>query len=99
MQKTSTLETHTLVMNQYKTEIENMANAKLDLEQKCANYKSEMLNLKSLRETYPYLLKEALKFVLNKKHKLVHSLKPFTQEELVSIQEAFNDAGVDLKKQ
>jgi hypothetical protein len=47
----------------------------MDLEQKLAFMNVEKSNLISFKETIPYVLREALKWVLNKNSKLKHSLR------------------------
>lgn len=69
------LETTTQVLNEFLKQIEKASSMKLDLENQLAYIKSENCKLMSFKETYPYILREALKYVLNKSSKLKHSLK------------------------
>jgi len=57
---------------------------------------AEKSNLISLKETYPYVLKESLKWVLNKSSKLHHSLKSLNEEDIIEIKDIFKEVGVPL---
>ena len=58
----------------------------------------EKSNLISLKETVPYLLKESLKYVLNKKSRLQHTVRnlsdPVLQGEIIEI---FKELGIEVK--
>lgn len=70
------------VLVKFKQDIEKQANIKQDLEQKLAILNAEKSNLQSLKETYPYVLKEAMKCVLQQNNKLRHSLKQLNDDDV-----------------
>lgn len=59
-----------------------MTAAIMELQQKLAILNAEKSNLISYKETYPYVLRESLKWVLNKSSALKHSLKSLQQDDV-----------------
>lgn len=51
----------------------------------------------SFKETFPYILRESLKYVLNRGSKLKHSLKPLNDEDFEQVKSCFTEVGYDLK--
>ena len=94
--KTSSMETSSQVITQLSKEIEKLTSLRMDLEQKLAFMKSENSNLQSFKETFPYVLKESLKWVVNKNSKLKHSLKNLNEDDVEQVRECFKDAGIPL---
>jgi hypothetical protein len=73
-----------------------MSSIRHDLEQKLAILNSEKFKLVSYKETYPYVLKETLKFLTKKTSRLQHSLKQLTEEEAQQVRDTFKDVGIEL---
>lgn len=51
----------------------------------------------SFKETFPYILRESLKYVLNRGSKLKHSLKPLNDEDFEQVKSCFIEVGYELK--
>eukprot|EP00828_Plagiopyla_frontata_P010791 TRINITY_DN1584_c0_g1_i9.p1 TRINITY_DN1584_c0_g1~~TRINITY_DN1584_c0_g1_i9.p1 ORF type:complete len:496 (+),score=111.14 TRINITY_DN1584_c0_g1_i9:138-1625(+) len=83
----SNLETHQLIIEQYSNEISRSANAIVDLEQKFAIVHAQKISLEAFKETFPYVLKETLKWVANKQNKLKHAVKCLTEEDQNEVKE------------
>lgn len=79
-----------------KYEIEKLSSIQLELEQKLAIVYSEKSNLFSFKETFPYVLKEALKWLSGKKSNLKHSLKNLSEEDYQLIKSCFDESGIPL---
>ena len=94
--KTSNLETHIQVLEHYTQEIQKGSSIQMELEQKLAILNSEKANLISFKETYPYVLKEALKWVTNKKSNLKHSLRNLNEEDMIEIKNCFSEVGLPI---
>jgi hypothetical protein len=54
----------------------------LDLEQKLAILNAQQSNCISFKETFPYVLRESLRYVQKKPSKLKHSLRTLSDEEV-----------------
>jgi len=94
--KNSNLETHLEMFDKNKQEIEKLSSIQLELEQKLAIVYSEKSNLFSFKETFPYVLKEALKWLSGKKSNLKHSLRNLNEEDYMLIKNCFEESGVPL---
>ena len=57
---------------------------------------SEKSNLLSFKETFPYVLKETLKWMENKKNNLKHSLRNLNEDDMYEIKMCFNEVGISL---
>ena len=57
---------------------------------------AEKFNLISLKETYPDVLKESIKYVLKKNSKLAHALKSRAEEDVEELRGIFKEVGVPL---
>ena len=80
-------------------DIEKLTHLKSDLEQKIGYINSEKANLVSFKETFPYVLRESLKFVMPeyKNSTLKHSLKNLEDDDSLKVRSVFKDLGLDLK--
>lgn len=94
--KNNNLETHLEMFDKNKQEIEKLASIQLELEQKLAIVYSEKSNLFSFKETFPYVLKEALKWLSGKKSNLKHSLRNLNEEDFQLIKSCFEESGIPL---
>lgn len=94
--KNSNLETHLEMFEKNKFEIEKLSSIQLELEQKLAIVFSEKSNLFSFKETFPYVLKETLKWVTGKKSNLKHSLRNLNEEDFQLIKSCFDESGLPL---
>jgi chromosome segregation ATPase len=94
--KNSNLETHLEMFDKNKHEIEKLSSIQLELEQKLAIVYSEKSNLFSFKETFPYVLKEALKWLSGKKSNLKHSLRNLNEDDYLLIKSCFEDSGIPL---
>jgi len=66
-----------------------------EFEQQLAILHSEKANLLSYKESFPYILKEILKWMQNKSNTLRHSLRNLNDEDLNEIKDAFREAGIN----
>lgn len=94
--KNSNLETHLEMFQKNKFEIEKLSSIQMELEQKLAIVFSEKSNLFSFKETFPYVLKESLKWLSGKKSNLKHSLRNLNEEDYLLIKSCFDESGVPL---
>ena len=94
--KNDNLDTHLQMFDVNKSEIEKLSSIQLELEQKLAIVYSEKSNLFSFKETFPYVLKEALKWLSGKKSNLKHSLKNLNEEDYQLIKACFEESGIPL---
>lgn len=94
--KSSNLDTHIDILERHNKNIEKLTNIQLELEQKLAVVNSEKSNLFSFKETFPYVLKEALKWSSGKKSNLKHSLRNLNEDDFTVIKHCFDDAGIPL---
>ncbi|EGR28299.1 hypothetical protein IMG5_179190 [Ichthyophthirius multifiliis] len=94
--KQQNLDTLQLVFQEQQKQLEKNSNLKLDLENKLAFMKSEQFQLVSFKESFPYLLRESLKYILNRNSKLKHSLKTLNEEDIQQVKECFLEVGVEL---
>lgn len=94
--KNSNLETHLEMFEKNKQEIEKLSSIQMELEQKLAIVYSEKSNLFSFKETFPYVLKETLKWLSGKKSNLKHSLKNLNEEDYQLIKSCFEESGIPL---
>lgn len=92
----SNLETHIEILERYNKQIEKLTNIQLELEQKLGIVNSEKSNLFSYKETFPYVLKESLKWAAGKKSNLKHSLRSLGEEDFSAIKGCFEEAGFNL---
>ena len=67
-----------------------------DMEYKLASISSQIANLESYRETFPYILNELLNCVRGKTNKLKHSIKTLTTEDESRVREVFKKHAVEL---
>lgn len=66
-----------------------------NLEYQLATVNSEIANLQSFKETFPFILSESLSWVMGKSNKLKHSLKTLSSEEEKSIKRVFKDLSLN----
>lgn len=94
--KTSNLETHMQVIENFTRDIERLTGMKEDLEQKLAFLNSEKSNLISFKESFPYILKESLKWLMNKNSKIRHAIRALNDDDQQIIRECFTELGINI---
>lgn len=57
---------------------------------------AEKISLQSFKETFPYVLKETLKWVANKKNNLKHAIKCMSEEDQEEIKDIIKNIGFNL---
>ncbi|KAL4491464.1 hypothetical protein ABPG72_008120 [Tetrahymena utriculariae] len=91
------LETNTQVLNEFSKQIEKKAGIIIELENQLAYIKSYNCQLISFKETFPYILRESLKYALNRNSMIKHSLSKLNDEDINQVKDCFTKAGIEFK--
>ncbi|CAK55991.1 unnamed protein product (macronuclear) [Paramecium tetraurelia] len=95
-EKSENLDMHIQVIENFTKDIEKLTSIREDLEQKLAFMNSEKSQLVSFKESFPYILKEALKWVLKQNSKIKHAMKSVGEEEQKIIRDCFHEVGINV---